>query len=285
MPKKAEFHPAKRVQLGYERGIRRITGRVLLKRLPDETFDQWYIRLQERSRQMDIQEASEELARRMVVQVNVGNMRTWREAAARHSKSALLHKALEAELRGPTGARVQQLVRENAALISSLSLEAAQKMNEEVTKAAQGGARPETIAKLQRRRFPELLRSRVNLISRTETAKASTALTQARCERLSIDWYIWETSRDVRTRPSHKAMNGVVVPWTHAPSPETLIGEKSQGNYQAGQIFNCRCLILPVLTLDDIAFPARIYWNGSVKTMDKQTFKKIAVHMEERLVA
>ena len=165
--------------------------------------------------------------------------------------------------------------------ISSVPIEAAQKLTYEVAKAQQSGARPATIAKMMRKRFPELVRSRVNLISRTETAKASSALTQARCERLNIDWYVWESSKDQRTRQSHKKMHGVVVPWSQAPSPEELIGEKSQGHYQCGEIYNCRCTPLVVLTLADIAFPARVYWNGHIKQMTKQDFKKIAVGMEE----
>lgn len=285
-PKKPPaFSPTKRLQRAYEQGIRAITGRVLLAQKPEQTFSQWLTELARRSKQPDIQAASELLAKRMINQVHIKNARTWREAASRSSKAQLLHRLLEAEMKGATGARVHQLVRENAKLIASLSLDAAQTLTDEVSKAAQAGARPKTLAKMYAKRFPELLRSRTHLISRTETAKASTALTEARCERLNIQWYQWESSKDQRTRDSHKKMHGVIVPWSQPPAPEELLGEKSQGHYQAGEIYNCRCVVIPILTLDDIQFPARVYWNGSIKTMTKQQFKQIAVGLEERTAA
>lgn len=283
-PKKPpEFGVTKRLQRAYEAGIRAIANRILKPRSPAQSDTQWLGELAERSLEPEIQRASETLAGRMIRQVNIGNQRTWREAASRTMQSQKLHRLLEAEMDGPTGARVRSLIRENARYISSLPLDAARTLVDEVTKAQRSGARAGTIAKMTRTRFPELLKSRVHLISRTETAKASTALTQARCERLNIEWYQWETSQDQRTRPSHKNMNGVIVPWSQKPAPEALIGEASTlGNYNAGECPNCRCLIIPILTLDDIKFPARVYWNGSIARMTKQQFKKIAVGLEEQ---
>ena len=270
----------------YEAGIRKITGRVVLAKQPEETFAQWYAKLVRRSQEPDIAAASELLAKRMVFNVSKTNYRTWREAASRSSKAQLLHTYLQAEMEGATGSRVHQLVRENANLISSLSLDAARTLTDEVMKAQQSGARPATVSKMMRKRFPELLRSRVHLISRTETAKASSALTEARCERLQIEFYAWESSVDKRTRKSHKNLHGVIVPWTQPPSPEALVGESSTlGKYHAGECPNCRCVVIPILTLDDISFPARIYWNGKISIMTKQQFKIIAVGLEERQAA
>jgi SPP1 gp7 family putative phage head morphogenesis protein len=275
-----EFKASKTLQRAYEDGIRQITGRVLLKKLPEQSSSEWLASLAARSKEPDVLGASELLAKRMVGWTYKRNYATWREAARRSTQSRQLYEALQDELQGATGARVAQLVRENAALISSVSLTAAQALTDEVTKAQQSGARAGTISKMMQRRFPELLKSRVNLIARTETAKASTALTQARCERLNIDWIQWETSHDQRTRASHKAMNGVLAAWSDPPSPEALIGEKDYGKYMPGETFNCRCLVIPILSLDDITFPARVYHRGAIRTMTKQQFKKIAVGLE-----
>lgn len=286
-PKPPAFHPTQRLQRAYERGIREITGRVLSssgKPSDGLPLTDWLGKIAQRSQQKDIQDASDLLARRMIFHINIKNAKTWREAASRSSRAQVLYRALEYEMNGATGARVHQLVRENANLISSLPLDAAQTLTDEVLRAQQSGARPKTVARLAQQRFPALLRSRTHLISRTETAKASTALTQARCERLAIEWYQWETSLDGdRVRDSHRNMHGVIVPWSQPPSPEALIGEKSTlGHYQAGACPNCRCVVIPILTLDDINFPARVYWNGSIQTMTKQAFKQIAVGLEER---
>lgn len=280
--KPPQFTTTQRLQRAYEKGIREITNRVLTPMAPGQTFSQWLDALAARSRERDVQDASAELARRMISWTNIRNVKTWREAAARSQQSQRLYRLLQAEMAGPTGSRVQALIRENAALISSLPLETATTLVGELTRAQQAGARASTLAKMARKRFPELVKSRVHLISRTETAKASTALTQARCEAVGVDWYIWLDVSDQRTRKSHANMHNVVVPWSEAPDPEALVGEKSTlGHYHVGSCPNCRCTSIAVLTLDDIQFPARIYWHGRIQTMTKQEFRLVA-NLEER---
>jgi SPP1 gp7 family putative phage head morphogenesis protein len=272
---KLTFGPTQSLQRAYEQGLRQITGRVLLAKRPEQSFASWLQALIERSRQPDIQAASQLLAERMVSQVSAKNMRTWRAAAAKSQRSAMLYRLLQQEMAGPTGVRVQQIVRENAALISSLSIEAATTFTEEIERAQQAGARAATIDKMARKRFPELLRSRVHLISRTETAKCSSALTQARAEHLNLPCYIWRTSKDARVRDSHAKMDGVVCFWAGPPSPELLAGIKSTlGHYNCGDAPNDRCYPEVVLTLDDITFPARVATKGRIITMTKQQFKQ-----------
>ncbi len=277
------FGPTKRLQQEYEQAIRQVAARALPQQQPGQSLQDWLKQVAELGQQQDIKEASEELANRMVRWVDVRNAQSWRQAAARSMKSRKMYGLLQRELQGAVGARLSQITRENARLISSLPLEVATTFVGELTKAAEQGARPSTIAKMARNRFPKLLRSRINLISRTETAKASTALTQARSEELGVDFYIWLTSEDARVRLSHKKMNGVVVPWSQEPDPEALMGEKSTlGHYHAGGCPNCRCTQQVVLTLEDIQFPARVYWNGAVRRMNGVQFRQIAVNLERR---
>jgi SPP1 gp7 family putative phage head morphogenesis protein len=270
---KKMFGPTKRLQKAYEQGIKQIVQRMLPPKLEDKTFEQWLAEIAAKSQQRDVQEASEYLAGNMIKWTNIKNAKSWREAAARSQHSRRLYNLLQKEMQGITGSRVSALVRENAALIRSIALEAAVTLTGEVTKAQQMGARPATVAKMLRTRFPELLKSRIQLISRTETAKASTALTQARCEELGIDFYLWETSYDGRVRDSHRNMDRILIPWHDPPSPEALIGEKSTlGAYHAGQSPNCRCTQLVVLHADDVSWPCRVYWHGAISTMTKQEF-------------
>jgi SPP1 gp7 family putative phage head morphogenesis protein len=267
-----DFGTTQRLQKEYEAGIKQIVKRVLPPKLPDQTLEQWLAAIAARSQEQDIHEASEYLAGNMVRWTNINNARTWRQAAARSQHSRKIYGLLQKEMQGVTGSRVTAIVRENAALIRSLPLEAALMLNGEVVKAQQAGARPGTIAKMMQARFPTLIKSRVNLISRTETAKASTALTQARCEDLGIEFYIWESSKDIRTRESHLNMHGVLVPWHMPPAPELLVGEKSQGHYHAGSIYYCRCTQLLMLHVDDITWPHRVYWDGQITMMTKPQF-------------
>lgn len=270
---KGTFGPTERAQREYEAGIRQITGRVLKPKRPEQTLNDWLAELAERSRAKDVQDASELLAGRMVKWINVGNQRTWREAAARSQRSQKLFRLLEAEMRGATGEAVRNLIAANARYISSVPVDAASRLVHEVQAAQQRGARPATIAKMMRVRFPELLRSRVNLISRTETAKASLALTQARAQEVGAAWYVWKTSEDVRVRASHRKMDGVVFRWDDPPSPEVLAGEKSTlGRYNAGGCPNCRCTSIVLLDAEDVTWPRRVHVNGVIKQMPKTQF-------------
>jgi SPP1 gp7 family putative phage head morphogenesis protein len=276
--KPAEFSLPKRLALQYERAIHKIVGKVLKPIGPGQTLDSWLADLARRASQRDIQEASELLAKRMCHWVNVTNARTWREAASRSQHSRRLYLLLQRELQqGATGARIATIVRENARLISSIPLEAATVLTREVTKAQQQGARPSTVAKMLRTRWPKLLKSRVNLIARTETAKASAALTRARSEDVGADWYVWMTSEDARVRVSHKKMNDVLFTWTDPPSPEALVGEESTlGKYNVGECPNCRCVSAPLLHADDVTWPRRVYYQGRIQQMTKVKFLAIA---------
>lgn len=269
------FGPTERLQKAYEDGIRKITGRVLKPRRPEQTLEEWLAELEERSRAKDVQQASELLATRMVRWVNVGNVKTWREAAAKSQQSRKLFRLLEAEMRGATGEAVRRLVAENARYIRSVPVDAAGKLVEEVAAAQQRGARAGTIDKMLRTRFPKLVRSRVHLISRTETAKAALALTQARAEEVGAQFAEWLTSQDVRVRDSHRKMDKVIFAWNDPPNPEQLAGEdRSYGDYGPGGIFNCRCTSRVILSIDDITWPRRVHRNGVVRQMTKPQFMK-----------
>lgn len=278
-----KFSATQKLQRAYEQGIRKIVARILPPTSKEQTLEEWMAELAARSQATDVREASEMLAHRMVHWTNVRNARTWREAAAKSQQSRQLYNLLQNEMRGHTGVAVRKLILENAHYIRSIPMDAAKLLTGEVLSAQQAGARAGTISKMMRQRFPRLLTSRVHLISRTETQKASTALTQARCDELDIDWYRWVTSKDQRVRKAHREMQGVLVPWGQAPSPEALVGERSTlGEYHAGSCPNCRCYPAPILTLNDITFPARVYWNGAVHMMTKQQFKQIATRLESR---
>jgi SPP1 gp7 family putative phage head morphogenesis protein len=269
------FGPTQRLEKQYAAAIGKITKKILAPVKPEQSLDEWLAEIAERSQAADVQEASDLLSRQMVQWANVKNARTWREAAAKSQRSRELHRLLQKEMEGPVGIQVQRLIQDNAGYISSVPLDAARVLVGEVTKAQQAGARAGTISKMMKQRFPELLRSRVHLISRTEVSKASLALTEARCQELDLPAYIWRTSKDQRVRDSHRLMDGVLVFWNDPPSPEALDGIKSTlGHYHAGGAPNDRCTQEVLLSIDDIGWPHRVYSNGSIHTMNKTDFKQ-----------
>lgn len=86
------------------------------------------------------------------------------------------------------------------------------------------------------------------LIARTETAKLQTAVTEVRSKEVGSIAYIWRSSNDRRTRPSHKAMNDVVVFWRSGEEKPLL--DKMYGN--SGEFPNCRCRPLPIFDESDL---------------------------------
>ena len=214
--------------------------------------------------------------KRMVLPLDVGNQRTWREAVKKATKSKFLYRLLMDELKQGTGQIIQKQVMENVLLIKTLPNDVAQKVVSDISENALKGARAESTEKIIRDKTDQHARASARLIARTETAKTMSALTKARCEQLGLRWYIWRTALDgTRVRLSHRIMEGVLVNWNNPPAPEELVGEKSAGHYHAGNIWNCRCYSEPVLELEDIRFPARVYYNGQIAVMNKSEFEQI----------
>lgn len=86
------------------------------------------------------------------------------------------------------------------------------------------------------------------VIARTETAKLQTAITENRARSVGSVAYIWVSSKDKRTRPSHREMNGVVVFWR--PDIQQPLLDNMRGN--AGCFPNCRCDCDPIVDTNDL---------------------------------
>ena len=217
------------------------------------------------------------MARRMVTQVKVQNARNWREAARESGRGREIFEALTHEMQGNVGTRVRDIVSENAKLISSIPGKLREDVDKEIFQLQLQGERPELISDYLLKRIPKLTRHRAALIARTETGKASTALTRARSEDLGINWYQWATSEDARVRPSHRIMDKVLVNWNDAPAPEALDGIRSTlGHYHAGNAPNCRCDSYPIVSLDQITWPAKVYTSGHIQRMTRHQFAELS---------
>ncbi len=220
-----------------------------------------------------------QIAERMILGRAVATARTWRQAARESMRGQMVYGLLQRELAGPVGRRVRELIEQNAALIKTLPQETALQASKEMARAAQGGKR--YTASEESSVFRHIARWQARRIARTETAKAQSALTQARAEELDLDWYVWRTSQDRRVRLSHRKMEDVLFRWDAPPSPEALAGEKNYGRYNAGGTFNCRCYAEPLLRLTDVAWPHRVYANGGIRSVTLADFRRMN-HLPER---
>ncbi len=171
---------------------------------------------------------------RMLAQVARGDRKAWEQHTGE------IGRALRRELaEEPTGLAVQELLSRQVDLISSLPRQAADRVQKLALDAVTAGKRPENIVS-EILETGDVTLSRAKLIARTETGRASTAITQARATRAGSQGYIWRTCEDGDVRPSHRAMNGKMVRWD---SPPTL--DKMRGH--AGSLVGCRCYCEPVL--------------------------------------
>lgn len=214
--------------------------------------------------------------RRMVTPIAIQNMRTWRKAAKKATKNPYLYRLLMREINNGLKNDINIQIEENANLIKTLPTDVAKKVTKDISDMALKGMRATEIAKVIREQTDKHSRASAKLIARTEVSKTTTALTKARCDNLDLHWYVWRTAEDGdRVRKSHRIMEGVLVNWNEPPSPEALAGEKSVGNYHAGNIWNCRCYPEPLIEIDDISWPHKVYTNGKIQTMGKMQFEQM----------
>lgn len=212
--------------------------------------------------------------KRMVTPLARGNFDTWRKVARLSTKNPFVYRTLLKNIKDGIERDIAEQIEENVQLIRTLPSDVARKVVYDIRDFALAGERATTIAWAIKEKTGQHARASARLIARTEVSKTTTALTKARAVNLRIMWYIWRTAEDGdRVRKSHRNMEGVLVNWNTPPSPELLVGEKNEGYYHAGNIWNCRCYPEPIVDFDEVKFPRRVYWNGSVKSMNKREFE------------
>jgi SPP1 gp7 family putative phage head morphogenesis protein len=152
-------------------------------------------------------------------------------------------RALETEMRSaPTGKLLSQRLEEVAGLITSLPIDAAERVHALTMRSLSTGARPEQIAD-EIERSGHVTRSRADLIARTEVARTASLLVQTRAEHVGSGGYVWRTTGDRRVRDDHKHLAGRYFSWDDPPIADKRSGTRAH----AGQIWNCRCYPEPVI--------------------------------------
>lgn len=278
--------PKRRIEIAFRKALLDIAKGIVMR--AGETSDPHRIisTLERITYTPDFIRLSEAIALKMVTGLFDDTGRTWREAARNSGKGREIYKALQKELLGARGLRIRALVKENADLISTLPKNIADDVAAYVDREAMKGRRASNIADEIRRMFPEKTRARAELIARTQVSMTQTNLVQARAEDLGLDWYVWRAcggnNGDGRTRSSHRHMSGVLIRWSDPPAPEDLFPlrrvdgspyNNTLGHYHAGCCPNCRCYPEPVVDLDLLKFPIRVYQNGHVERMSRKRFE------------
>lgn len=273
---KTPFHRPNRLEEVYRREIERLLANYF--NVPTTTtLGELNARLVEYAQASNFLKGfGNNLASRMITQTLVNNARSWRMAASQSSQGKVIYSMLKNELRGTLEMQMRGLVKENSRLITTLPKHISSVISQHIQERQMQGIRSEQIMREIGPKMRDLKRYQIARIARTEVAKADTAVTRVRAESIGLNWYQWNTSEDQRVRQSHKTMDLVLINWNNAPSPESLSKEKSQGHYHAGNIYNCRCVALPIVSLAEIKFPAKVYVGNQIKLLTRKQFSLIS---------
>lgn len=239
---RADFSASRKAEADFARHLRKIASKVghLVEQFDPENPEEM-TELEHMLRQYGevIRPWARAVSRRMLTDASRRDEREWRKITDR------MGAAVRAETRrnNPVGRVLRTLHEEQVALITSLPLEAARRVHELTIGSLSGGERSsEFVERIMR--SGEVTRGRANLIARTEVARSSSLLTQARAQVIGSEGYVWRTSRDADVRLAHRKMEGRFVRWDEPP---TLIDGTAT---HAGQIYNCRCYPEPVIPDD-----------------------------------
>lgn len=176
------------------------------------------------------------VARFMLADVARRDLAMWKA----HSKD--LSAGIRTELlQAPTGGIFSRLMEEQVDLITSMPLDAAERIQHFATESMVAGVRSSALQQ-EILRTTEVSNNKARLIARTETARAASTFTQARATFAGSEGYIWRTSGDSDVRDLHREMEGKYVRWDTPPKIEASLAP-----YHAGCGPNCRCYPEPVL--------------------------------------
>lgn len=175
------------------------------------------------------------VASRFIAEVARRDEKAWNIYSKRISQS------IQQEiLTAPTGQMFRDFLETQVQLITSLPLEASQRVHEIATGNLYSSTRASELSK-RILETGEITKNRANLIARTETARVASTLTMVRAQNIGSEGYIWRTVKDARVRDSHHMMEGKFVLWSDPP-------EVDPGKfYHAGMFPNCRCFSEPVI--------------------------------------
>ncbi len=175
------------------------------------------------------------VGKRMVAEVAARDRKAWR-LTSKDMGRLLGIEVMDA----PTGAIMQARMAEQVRLITSLPIDAAERVHKLTLEGIANGARASEIA-VEIRRSGHVTASRANLIARTEVGRTSTELTKARAEHIGSTQFQWRTAGDSDVRESHRALDGKVFRWDDPP-------ECDPGHHALpGAIWNCRCFAAPIV--------------------------------------
>ncbi len=177
-----------------------------------------------------LQPWAKNVVERMTAEVSQRDIRAWAELGRSIGQS--LKKEI---LSAPTGEALRAEMQEQIKSITSLPIEAAQRLNELTLRGITEGIRtPEITEAILNSGNVSV--SRARMTARTQVATTASKLTEVRAIHVGSPGYFWRTSLDSDVRLFHRKLEGKFIEWNNPP-----IVDKNGRRAHAGQDYQCRC--------------------------------------------
>jgi SPP1 gp7 family putative phage head morphogenesis protein len=141
-----------------------------------------------------------------------------------------------------TALRVAAWQVEASRYIEAIPREAIDRLERMMVQKFTDGSRVETIAKAFEEQLGVTDRHAM-LLARDQTAKLNAWTHQADFATAGLNEYVWSTSDDERVREGHRELDGTVHRWDEEPP---IVDQRTQERGHPGEVFQCRCVALPV---------------------------------------
>jgi len=228
------FNRARIAQISYERQLAQVgrhVGHIIKGMAPEGVIgDLGAIQRILTQYSAILQPWAKSIVERMAAEVSQRDIRAWAELGRSIGQS--LKKEI---LNAPTGIALREQMQEQIKSITSLPLEAAQRLNELTLRGITEGMRtPEIVEAILNSGNVSI--SRAKMIARTQVATTASKLTEVRAIHVGSPGYLWRTSQDSDVRLFHRKLEGKFIEWDNPP-----IVDKNGRRAHAGQDFQCRC--------------------------------------------
>lgn len=178
---------------------------------------------------------AKQVGARMIAEVGTADRTGWKKIAAEIGRP-LAREIADA----PTGRATQDALARQVGLITSIPIDAAERVHRLTVDGIAKGKRADEIA-AEIMKTADVSKSRATLIARTEISRTSTEFTKARAQHIGSEEFIWRTAKDSDVRASHRKLEGKVFRWDDPPECDP--GHRAL----PGGIWNCRCYAEPVI--------------------------------------
>ena len=175
------------------------------------------------------------------------------------------------------GANYQRLVddwiEDNVELVKSVPSDALSELEKIVMDGWYNSRSTKSIMKDIQETF-KTSKSKAKLLANDQTAKLCAKLTQYQQQDAGCEEYIWSASDDARVRDRHRDLHGKKFRWDDPP----VVDEKTGRRCHPGEDYNCRCIAIPVFSIEELNIPVQPQdWDeidARTKKILEQSMKK-----------